>query len=103
MHMRIRLRGAALALLMAPAAPAASAGERSAPADPAAAVPALRTETGLEGYRRFADEPVADWAATVRRAYEAAVELGLPGTYAGPRADAAARDAGKEDHGQHHH
>jgi hypothetical protein len=39
-------------------------------------------ETGLEGYRFFADEPLKDWQDANKEAFEAAVEMGLPGTYA---------------------
>lgn len=52
------------------------------PLDPRAAARSPRIETGLEGYRAFTDEPLKDWKDANHEAFEAAVEMGLPGTYA---------------------
>jgi len=52
------------------------------PLDPRAPSASPRIETGLEGYRFFADEPLKDWQDANQQAFEAAVEMGLPGTYA---------------------
>ena len=52
------------------------------PLDPRASSPSSQIETGLEAYRLFADEPRKDWKDANREAFEAAVEMGLPGTYA---------------------
>lgn len=74
-------------LHLALAALAVSISGLTAEPDPAllerrAAAPYPQIETGLEGYRAFGDEPLKDWKATNREAYEAAVEMGLPGTHA---------------------
>ena len=52
------------------------------PLDPRAPLPSSQIETGLEGYRSFADAPLKNWQDANREAFEAAVEMGLPGTYA---------------------
>lgn len=52
------------------------------PLDPRAPSPSSQIETGLEGYRFFADEPLKDWQDANQEAFEAAVEMGLPGAHA---------------------
>lgn len=73
----------ALAALAVSISSLAVAGEVDLPPlDPRASSPSPQIETGLEGYRLFTDEPLQDWQAANRQAFEAAVEMGLPGTYA---------------------
>lgn len=69
------------------------------PLDPRASSPSSQIETGLEGYRWFADEPLKDWKDANQEAFDAAVEMGLPGTYANrPRGTG---HAGHEMQGDH--
>lgn len=70
------------------------------PADPSAPVPELRVETGLEGYRSFADPPLKEWRTAILEAFEGAVEMGLPGTYARKHPGGADQPAGHQ-HGHH--
>lgn len=53
----------ASALLLGSTAVLAQTGARPDPADPRLSVPAATTESAFAGYRRFRDEPLADWRA----------------------------------------
>jgi len=96
------LSSLAFALLLASGTP--TNGGTPDPADSSAPVPELRVETGLEGYRPFTEAPIKDWDSALREAYEGAVEMGLPGTYARPRpADPGhGRPGAGNKHGHHH-
>lgn len=73
----------ALAALAVSISALADTGEADrGPLDPRAPSPSSQIETGLEAYRWFADEPLKDWQDANQEAFEAAVEMGLPGTYA---------------------
>jgi len=73
----------ALAALAVSISSLAVAGESDLPPlDLRASSPSSQIETGLEGYRAFADEPLKDWKDANQEAFDAAVEMGLPGTYA---------------------
>jgi hypothetical protein len=73
----------ALAALAVNLSALAVAGESDLPPlDPRAPAPNTQVETGFEAYRAFTDEPLKNWKDTNREAFEAAVQLGLPGTYA---------------------
>ena len=91
----------AAALVIAASIPAR--GETAAPTDATVPVPEVTVETGVEGYRAFAEVPIKEWNAALREAYEGAVEMGLPGTYATPRPAGSTPPAAGAGHGHGQH
>ena len=58
-------------------------GATPAPADPAAAVPAIRYESAFEGYRPYREQPLADWRGVNEEVAGAGGHIGMFGGASG--------------------